>query len=384
MTNFADTRYQRVQEVLDRTVTEGNAPGVVAEVRDENGTWFGAAGLADLETGRPRQPGEQFHAGSSGKAFTAAAMLTLEAEGTLSLHDTVDTWLPGVVSGNGNDGSKITIRQLLTNTSGLGITGLSPEIVRRYHTRSGFAEYRYYVWTVEELLKLQMSIPPMYAPGADFAYSNGGFHVAGAIIEKATGRSYADEVDRTVIQPLGLTGTYVRSLAERQFRGPHTKAYSRGRFIRDGVDPETLTAENYESLLEDADSEPVDVTDRTYFGWAAGGVVSTTSDMIRLTGALTTGSLLPPAQHREMWSTVPTRDWVPNTRYGTGVSRWALTDGRQLHVVAGVEGGSANLTLATPDGGLIVCIHFNGDWNWYPACDRIVEAVFGAGYLPPQ
>lgn len=380
MTGSANARHERVQEALDRAVAERSAPGVVAEVQDENGVWSGSAGVADLGTGRRREPGERFHAGSSGKAFTAAAMLTLEAEGRLSLDDTVDTWLPGVVSGNGNDGRKITIRQLLTHTGGLGITGLSAEIVRKYHTRSGFAEHRYDVWTVDELLKLQMAIPPMYAPGEDFAYANGGYHLAGAIIEKATGRSYEDEVDRTVIQPLGLTGTYARTFAERRFRGPHTKAYSR-MVIRDGVDPGSLTADNYASLLLGPDSDPIDVTDRTFFMWAAGGVVSTTSDLLRLMRALITGSLLPPAQHREMWSTVPTRDWIPNARYGTGVSRWALADGRTLHVAAGVEGGSASMTLGTPDGGLIVSMHLNGDWNWYLTCGQIVEAAFGSPFL---
>ncbi|WP_329080813.1 MULTISPECIES: serine hydrolase domain-containing protein [unclassified Streptosporangium] len=380
MTSSASAGYERVQEVMDRVVAEQSAPGVVAEIQDENGVWFGSAGVADLETGRRREPGEQFHAGSSGKAFTAAAMLTLEAEGRLSLDDTVDTWLPGVVGANGNDGSKITIRQLLTHTGGLGITGLSAEFVRRYHTRSGFAEHRYDVWTVDELLELQMSIPPMYQPGEDFAYSNGGYHIAGAIIEKVTGRSYEDEVDRTVIQPLGLTGTYARTFAERRFRGPHAKAYSR-MVIRDGVDPDSLTPDNYASLLLGPDSDPIDVTDRTFFVWAAGGVVSTTGDLLRLTRALITGSLLPPAQHREMWSTVPTRDWIPNARYGTGVSQWALADGRMLHVVAGVEGGTVSVTLGTPDGGLIVSTHLNGDWNWYLACDQIVEAAFGSSLL---
>ncbi|SEG98862.1 CubicO group peptidase, beta-lactamase class C family [Nonomuraea solani] len=380
---MTSSRRERVQEVLDRAVAEGSAPGIVAEIQDQDGGWFGSAGVADLETGRRREPGEQFHAGSSGKAFTAAAMLTLEAEGRLSLDDTVDTWLPGVITGNGNDGREITIWQLLTHTGGLGITGLSAEIVRKYHTRAGAEEHRYDVLTVDELLKRQLAIPPLYKPGEDFAYSNGGYHIAGAIIEKATGRSYEDELDRTVIQPLKLTGTYARTFAERRYRGPHTKAYTR-MFIRDGVDPDSLTPDNYASLLLGPESDPVDVTDRTIPTWAAGGVVSTTGDLIRLLRALTTGSLLPPAQHRTMWRTVPTRDWIPNARYGTGVAQWPLADGRVLHVVAGVEGGTVSVTLGTPDGGLIVSTHLNGDWNWYMTCYQIAEAAFGSPFLLPN
>ncbi|TDD41642.1 serine hydrolase domain-containing protein [Saccharopolyspora elongata] len=381
---MAGSRHEKVQEALERVVAEGSAPGAVAEIQDENGTWFGSAGVADLETGRRRDPGDRFHTGSISKAFTAAALLTLEAEGSLSLDDTVDKWLPGVVRGNGNDGSSMTIRQLLSNTSGLGMTGLSPEIVRRYHTRSGFAENRFYVWTVDELLRLQLSIPPVFAPGEGFAYSNGGFQIAGAIIEKATGRTYVDEIDRTVIQPLGLTNTYAQTLDEWQFRGQHCKAYSKGLFVRDDVDPDTLTAENYTSLLEGTDGDPLDITDRTYFEGAAGCVVSTTGDLLRVAEALITGSLLPPAQHRAMWTTGLTTDWIPNARYGLGVSQWPLADGRLAHVLSGMTGGTACVTLGTSDGELIVSMHVNGDWNWYMACYQIAEAAFGSPFLVTQ
>ncbi|WP_041289364.1 serine hydrolase domain-containing protein [Kribbella flavida] len=374
---------KNVQQVLDSVVAEYGAPGVVAAMQDENDAWSGAAGLSDLEAGRPRELGEQFSVGSGAKAFTAAAMLTLEAEGRLSLTDTVEQWLPGMVRGNGNDGRRITIGQLLTHTSGLGITGLNVELARKYNTRAGFAAHRYDVWTVEELLKIQLTIPPLSAPGSDFAYSNGGYHLAGAIIEKVTGRRYEDEVDRTVVQPLGLTGTYARALDERQYRGPHARVYSR-QFFKEGVDIDSLTPDNYASLLEGPDADPVDVTDRTIWGWAAGGVVSTTSDMLRFTKAMITGSLLPPAQHRTMWSTVPTSDWLPNTRYGTGVSEWALADGRTLNIVAGVEMGTASFTMGTPDARRLVSVNINCDWNWYPVCSQIADAVFGSPFLPPQ
>ena len=381
MTNYAE--HERVQQVLDHAVAEQDAVSVVAHVQEADHLWFAAAGTADLAADRAREPEDQFSIGSGGKAFTAATVLALEAEGRLSLTDTVEQWLPGVVSGNGNDGSRITIRQLLTHTSGLGITGVSAGIVRKNHTRAGLAEHRYDVWTVDELLRFQASIPPAYEPGEDFAYSNGGYHIAGAIVERVTGRSFADEVERTVIGPLGLSRTYERPLVEPGFRGQHAKVYSR-QFIRDDVDPESVTAQNYTELLEGPDSDPVDVTDKTSEGWAASGVVSTTGDMLRFTKALITGELLPAAQHRQMWTTVPTRDWMPNARYGTGVSRWELVDGRALHVVAGVDLGGAALTMGTPDGARVVSMHISGDWSWYEIVSDIVESVFGAPFAPPR
>ncbi|MFF3444234.1 serine hydrolase domain-containing protein [Streptosporangium sp. NPDC002721] len=122
--------------MLDWSVAEGGVPGIVAEVKDGDGTWFGTAGVADLETGFPCVPGEYFHAGSSGKGFTSATLLALEAEGGLSLDDMVNAHLPGVLDVNGYDGDKITIRHLLSNTSGLFATGLAPEVSHRYATRT--------------------------------------------------------------------------------------------------------------------------------------------------------------------------------------------------------------------------------------------------------
>ncbi|MFI6504903.1 serine hydrolase domain-containing protein [Nonomuraea typhae] len=373
----------KVQEALDWSVAELGVTGIVAHVQDENGNWFGSAGVADTQTGRRREPADRFHAGSCGKAYTSAAVLQLAAEGTLSMDDTVEQWLPGVVGGNGNDGSKITIRHLITHTSGLGVTGWDRDVVRRFHTRAGWAENSRYVWTVDELLNVQMSQPPIFEPGESFAYTNGGYYLAGAIIEKATGRSYEKELERTVIQPLGLTGTYARPLSEVGFRGQHTRAYSR-MFIKDGVDPAILTTENYESHLQGPDTDPVDVTESTTFGWAAGGVMSTTGDMLRFTRAMIEGTLLPPAQHREMWATVPTRDWIPSTRYGTGVSQWTLADGSVLHAVCGMANGSAAVTMGTPDGRRLVSMNTNCDWSWFQAFDRVIEAAFGSPYLPPQ
>jgi D-alanyl-D-alanine carboxypeptidase len=76
-------------------------------------------GVADQSTGSAARPGDRFRIASTTKTFVATVVLQLVGEGRLSLDDTVEHWLPGVVSGNGNDGSAITVRQLLQHTSGL-------------------------------------------------------------------------------------------------------------------------------------------------------------------------------------------------------------------------------------------------------------------------
>jgi D-alanyl-D-alanine carboxypeptidase len=233
--------HEKVQQVLDWAVAEAGIPGIVADIKNGDRTWFATADVADLKTGSPRQPGEYLHTGSSGKAFTAAVLLALEAEGRLSIDDPVNKWLPGVLDVHGYDGNKITIRHLLSNTSGLFATGLAREISHRYATRSGFAEHRFDEFTTEELLRVAVSQPPVGEPGERFEYANGGFYLAGAIIEKVTGNSYAEEVERRVVQPLGLTNTRVRPSTDTGYPDPHPRGYS-NLFFKDGVDPAAVSS----------------------------------------------------------------------------------------------------------------------------------------------
>ncbi|MDP9868572.1 MULTISPECIES: serine hydrolase domain-containing protein [Streptosporangium] len=373
--------HEKMQQVLDWAVDEVGVPGIVADVKDGDRTWSATAGVADIQTGAPRLPGEHLHTGSSGKAFTAAVLLALEAEGRLSIDDAVNKWLPGVLNVNGYDGDKITIRHLLSNTSGLFSTGLAAEVAHRYATRSGFLQHRFDGFTTEELLRVAVSQPPVGEPGERFEYSNGGFHLAGAIIEKVTGSSYAEEVERRVIQPLGLTHTRVRSAQDTGYPDPYPRAYS-NLFFRDGVDPATATPENWESLMEDPGLPSLDVTEfNSSLAWSAGDVVSTTGDMIRFVNAMASGSLLPPAQHRQMWTTVSTEGsyWMPHTRYGLGVFEFdqRATGGRALRGVGGSLWGSWFFAVGTPDGRHAVTVHTNTEWKTWDLMFKIINAEFG-------
>lgn len=375
------TTNENMQQVLDWTVAEVGIPGIVAEIKDGDRTWFGTAGVADIQTGSPRQQGEYFHAGSSGKAFTAATLLSLEAEGGLNLDDTVNAHLPGVLDVNGYDGDKITIRHLLSNTSGLFPTGLAPEISYRYATRSGMLQHRFDTFSTEELLRVAVSQPPVGAPGERFEYSNGGFYLAGAIIEKVTGNSYADEVERRVTRPLGLTRTWVRPTTDTGYPAPHPRGYSH-QFLKDGADPATLTPENWQSLMEEPGLPPLDVTElNSSLGYAAGNVVSTTGDMIRFFNAMTIGSLLPPAQHRQMWTTVSTEGsyWMPHTRYGLGLFELdkQVTGGRTLRGIGGSFWGTYFFAVGTPDGQHTVAVHTNTEWKSWDPMFKVIEAEFG-------
>ncbi|WP_436761995.1 serine hydrolase domain-containing protein [Streptosporangium sp. V21-05] len=333
-----------VQQVLDQAVAAKLAPGMVADVRDGRRSWFGSAGVSDTGTGRERRRNERFRIGSASKAFTATVVLKLAAEGRLSLDDTLDTWLPGLFDNSAYEPDRITVRQLLNQTSGVYAysddpaffaTGVGPE----------WFEHRYDTHTPEKLVGIALAHPPTGEPGRSFKYSNTNYILAAMIVEKATGRTFEQELIRTVIRPLRLTGTSLPR-TDPGIRGPHPVHYS---------------------ILFSRDPRPA-VHDATRmnqsFAWSAGGVISTTADLNRFFAALFGGRVLPPAQLREMLTTVPTEgaNWIPGTRYGLGVFEQELPCGTSVWGNAGATYGSWSYAMGTRDGEHRLTTQVNGDW----------------------
>lgn len=368
-----------LQSVLDWAVDEIGIPGIVVHVKDGERTWFGTAGVADLATGAPRRPGEHMQIGSGGKAFMAAILLSLEAEGRLSIDDPVDRWLPGVLNVNGYDGGAITVAHLLQNTAGLYATGLAPELTNRFATRAMFAANRFHEFTREDLFALTVARPPVGAPGERFLYANGGFYLAEAMIEKITGNTFAEEAARRVIEPLGLRNTYVRPVGDLEYRDPHPRLYSKQFFI-DGTDMNAVTGENWASLMEDPKLAPFDVTEFNT-SWVPGNIVSTTDDMLRFVSAMASGSLLPAAQHRRMWTTVSTEgaNWLPYTRYGLGLFEFdtASTGGPVLRGIGGSFWGCMFFNVSDADGDHAVSVHTNTELREWDVLARIFQTEFG-------
>lgn len=208
------------RQALEAAVHDG-VPGVTARAVDRHGTWSATAGVGDLRTGAPRSTADRYRVGSITKTFISTVLLQLEAEGRLSLDDTVDTWLPGVVRGNGNDGTGITVRQLLNHTSGIFNYTADDGFGATYFTRDGFLRHRYDTLTPEQLVAVALSHKPDFAPGTSWNYSNTNYVLVSMVIEKVTGRSYASQIRDRIIKPLGLhatslPGTRVTPFAQRQ------------------------------------------------------------------------------------------------------------------------------------------------------------------------
>ncbi|MFC6934876.1 serine hydrolase domain-containing protein [Actinomadura yumaensis] len=233
------------------------------------------SGVADVASRAPVRGDSTFRIGSMTKMFVATTVLQLVGEGRVVLDAPVERYLPGVVRGPGGDGRVVTVRQLLQHTSGIPdyLDYLSVEDVLNNPLVHHDAR---------DLVKLALAHPATgKEPGDAVRYSNTGYLLAGMLIEKVTGRSYGREIRRRVIEPLGLSRTYVPG-DRSGIPGPHPRGYARV-----GQDVELL-----------------DITriNPTVAG-AAGSMISNGADLNRFLGALVRGRLLRPAQLREMMRT---------------------------------------------------------------------------------
>ncbi|MEU1324717.1 serine hydrolase domain-containing protein [Streptomyces microflavus] len=276
-----------VQQSLNALVRDIGTPAALASVKDREGrarTY--TAGVGDLTTGAKVPRDGQVRIGSNTKTFVAVVVLQLVAERRMSLDAFVDTYLPGLVRGKGIDGRRITVRQLLQHTSGL------PE----YTSHLG-DDARYYA--PRELLATALRHPADFDPGKSWKYSNTNYVLAGLIVQKVTARPLADEIDRRVIRRIGLRHTYFPAPGDASIREPHPHGY----------------------YQESAQTPLRDITEMDpSWGWAAGQMISTNSDLNRFFTALLAGRLIPPAQLAQMRTTVPAEaTFGPGARYGLGL-----------------------------------------------------------------
>jgi CubicO group peptidase (beta-lactamase class C family) len=196
-----------IDEVIDQAIAEQRIVGAVVLVsRDGKLVYQRAAGLADRESKRPMQIDTVFRLSSVSKPIVSAAALALVDQGKLSLDDPVTKWLPDfrpkLASGTA---PTITVRQLLTHTSGLGYKFAEKPGTAYYQAdiSDGFDELRI---SLDENLRRLASVPLFNAPGAAWRYSVS-IDVLGAVLEKAAGKALPQVVAEVVTQPLGMRDT---------------------------------------------------------------------------------------------------------------------------------------------------------------------------------
>lgn len=308
--------------------------GAVLVAKNGTPVFAQAYGLADRERKISNTLDTRFRIGSMNKMFTAVATLQLEQAGKLKLDDTVGTYLKDYP--NKEIASKVTIRELLMHTGGTG-DFFGPE----------FEKHRLELRTIQDYINLYGARAPLFEPGSKHQYSNYGFILLGAIVEKASGQNYYDYVRDHVYAPAGMTST--------------------------GSEPESVAVSNRSVGYTKDDGPWKPNTDTLpYRGIPAGGGYSTVGDLLKFATALQHGTLLD-ARHVALLTTVPADSKNPN--YALGFGSYDQNGTRCFGHSGGAPGMNGELSMCAD--GYVVAVLANED---PPAASRIAEFI--ANRLP--
>jgi D-alanyl-D-alanine carboxypeptidase len=317
-----------LRELLHQIVAAG-APGAAARIADEHGVTQAASGVADQRTGRPMRPGLHYRIGSVTKSFVATVVLQLVADGRLSLEDTVERWLPGILP----YGDQVTVRQLLNHTSGVPEYVAGPYI--RLYTDP---QEQFRAWAPRELVALVAALPQDFPPGTAWSYSNTGYVLAGMIVEAATGNELGKELRRRIFRPLGLRDT-VFPVDRATIPRPYANGYG------------FPFGQDQGPLLEFTVFNPS-------LAWAAGAVVSDLGEVEQFFRALLRGRLLPAPLLAEMTTPFPTGRGFG---YGLGLIVIETPAGRILGHDGAIP-GFLDVVLSTEDGRRQVGLMMNAEF----------------------
>jgi D-alanyl-D-alanine carboxypeptidase len=202
--SFGDAEKAKVDAVAEAWVKSGKSAGLVVGIAsDGKMLHVKAHGFADLEHNVPMAPDHIFRIGSINKQFTSAAIMQLVEQGKLSLSDPIAKYYPDFPRGK-----EVTVRHVLNHTSGM--------FNYTSHDMPDAPKWRQ-AYTTDEMVQRIAGYTPSYdfEPGTAFRYSNSGYFVAGAIVEKVTGESFAAYLQKNVIAKAGLSADTAQDDDER-------------------------------------------------------------------------------------------------------------------------------------------------------------------------
>jgi D-alanyl-D-alanine carboxypeptidase len=280
------------QAMLHQWRSRGDAPAAVLGIAAADGaTWVGADGTPERDGDTPVGPDAPFRIASITKVFVAVVTLQLVEEGRLGLDDPASRYVADAAAW------PVTIRQLLNHTGGVPDFGMADGFGEQLAAR------RDRRWTAAEVLALVADKKPAFPAGTGYAYSNTDYVLLGEVIETVTGRGWASEVRRRILDPLELRDTYVAGFEPR------------GRPVIPG----------YFDLDNDGDFDNVETGEpwtalETSDG-AAGCIVSTAPDLLAFGDALFHGRLLSAETMRAMTAEGPFHPRFTNYGLGLEIAR---------------------------------------------------------------
>jgi CubicO group peptidase (beta-lactamase class C family) len=305
-TNVPMPAPDKLLDALFTQVYTNNAPGAAVLVAQNGKVLFKKGyGLADLARGTAFSPETKSRIGSITKQFTASAILKLQEQGKLSVNDTLSKYFPDFPRGN-----EVTLRHLLTHTSG----------IRSYTDKPGFIEKVTTPVKPDDLIQSFKNDPFDFDPGKKWHYDNSGYFLLGQIIEKVSGQSYGDFLRKNFFGPLGMNST-----------GVHRSGVS--------LDHEAL---GYEFVKEGTFTNALN-WDMSWAG-GAGALYSTVEDLYQWNEEVFGGKAVTEASLKAAWTPVQTeenKDDNTGSGYGFGWSISQLRGAQEISHGGGLNGFSS-------------------------------------------
>jgi len=329
----------KIDSIVEAPIKAGKVAGAsIAVVKGTDTIAVKAYGKASLELDVPTPPHAIYQIGSVTKQFTAAAIMQLVAEGKINLDDDFTKYLPDY----NTHGRKITVGQLLNHTSG----------IKGYTEMPQFRLIGIQHLPKDTLVKLVENEPFDFEPGAEETYNNSAFFLAGLIIEKVSGLSYADYVQKNLFDKAGMKDAHYCS--ERVIHPRDVEGYD--------TDSTGMILKGY--------------IDHTW-PYAAGSLCSSAIDLVAWDQALHGGKILDPATYQEYIKPGHLSDGT-QLRYAKGLAVSKVLGHRALHHGGGINGFLSE-NIYFPDDSLAVVVLFNtaGPASPDAAARAIAEAILG-------
>ncbi|HEX4933679.1 MAG TPA: serine hydrolase domain-containing protein, partial [Gemmatimonadaceae bacterium] len=315
-----------VDSIANAFLAGGKGAGLsVAVVKGRDTLALTGYGKADLELDTPTPPRAVYEIGSVTKQFTSVALLMLRDEGKLALDDDFTKYLPDYPT----QGRRITVRQLLNHTSG----------IKGYTEMPQFGPMMVRDLPKDSLVALFAKEPFNFEPGEREVYNNSAFFLAGLIVEKLSGKSYADFVQERIFDKVGMKDSHYCS-ESRIIKGK-VKGYDMG--------PKGLQKQGFL---------------RHTYPYAAGSLCSSAADLLAWNRALHGGKVLPAASYQELIAPQSLKDGT-KLRYGLGITMHDVNGHRVIE-----HGGGINGFLSASD--------------YFPDEDAVIVVLSNSTGLPPD